>query len=93
MYNPKPCMEMRTLQHASVNPLNTKTFTGKLQSSAEGGIRQSSLIIPSEIYGISFVKKGLFLPSLIVNKSTTWLSLFGQMKYLFLSFHIPHQNC
>lgn len=44
MYNPRPCMGMGTLQDTGVNPLNTKTFPGKLQSSAEGRMRRSKHI-------------------------------------------------
>lgn len=44
MYNSGSCMEMGTLQDTGVNPLNTKTFAGKLKSSAEGRMRRSKHI-------------------------------------------------
>lgn len=76
MHNPKPCMEMGTLQDTGVNPLNTKTFTGKLQSSAEGRMRHIQCNgLLWDLNGIPFVKKGPFL--LIVNKKKQ--NTHGQM--------------
>lgn len=44
MFNSSSCMDMGTLEGTGVNPLNTKTFTGKLQSSAERKTRRSKHI-------------------------------------------------
>lgn len=45
-------MEIGTLQDTGVNPLNTKTFTGKLMSSAEGRMRHSKHILLQVFNGL-----------------------------------------
>lgn len=45
-------MEMGILQDTGVNPLNTITFTGKLESSAVGMMRNSKCIRPKIFNGV-----------------------------------------